>query len=89
MTAYLPKLNLMCLKNPSGRGVLVAESCVNCRNLEVLKAHAAAYDLTALGIKTFDQIKILTKERIKAEAARDALLKIAGLTTKDMEEEND
>ena len=90
----LPTLNLTCLKNPDGRCVLVAESCVNCRNRGVAFAYAAAYQEEAerLGEQVlhtsenaYESLQKLRKSRDCSMAARDTVLKIAGLTTEDLE----
>ena len=87
-----PVMNLFCLKNPTGRCVLVVESCVNCRNRKVLLAHAAAHQKEAVEFgeqvlntsdTAFEAIQKLRKKRDNAFAARDAVLELAGM--KDLE----
>ena len=68
----LPTLNLSCLNDPSGRCVLIAESCVICRNREILEAHAAAYDEECEDFRLVMNFR--KSERLAA--ARDAVLKL-------------
>ena len=99
MMTNLPTLNLTCLKNPQGRCVLIAESCVNCRNYGIVLAYAAAYQkefeiFDKARLEFVDDELLITNRKDYQDnlrkcyeflAARDAVLKIAGLTEKDLE----
>lgn len=69
MTTDLPTLRDL---RAYTKGVYVRKAEV----IELIKEHAAAHHERAIAIKTFDSIRVLTKERMQAEAARDAVLKL-------------